>query len=93
MQTRLVQQPRIVEYERPKMVPGRMVRAYAGPTQTLGMSMMQPNAMGMSMMQPNIMDTGSFGGYPAYPGYPTMGFPGVSAPGPIAGSIPPGGRI
>lgn len=29
---------KIVEYERPRMIPGRMVRAYAGPTQTVGMT-------------------------------------------------------
>lgn len=68
---------KIVEYERPRMIPGRMVRAYAGPTQTVGMA--QPQMYG-SMAQPQMYGSSSFapmmGGYGAMPGmmngYPTI---------------------
>ena len=83
MQTRIVQQPKIVEYERPRMIPGKIVRSYnSGAVQTLG----------VTAVQPNPVSTMSYG-YATQPmmGYATQGYSqmGQVQGGQMQGSVPP----
>eukprot|EP00284_Hemiselmis_tepida_P001731 CAMPEP_0174952166 /NCGR_PEP_ID=MMETSP1355-20121228/95230_1 /TAXON_ID=464990 /ORGANISM="Hemiselmis tepida, Strain CCMP443" /LENGTH=215 /DNA_ID=CAMNT_0016199853 /DNA_START=16 /DNA_END=663 /DNA_ORIENTATION=+ len=69
------QHHKIVEYQRPQMMPGRYLRTYAGPTQTVGTATAPtPYTQPMPTTATMPMSYGSVGmpmGYGGY-GYPTM---------------------
>eukprot|EP00293_Proteomonas_sulcata_P019326 CAMPEP_0184288688 /NCGR_PEP_ID=MMETSP1049-20130417/1162_1 /TAXON_ID=77928 /ORGANISM="Proteomonas sulcata, Strain CCMP704" /LENGTH=227 /DNA_ID=CAMNT_0026595187 /DNA_START=23 /DNA_END=706 /DNA_ORIENTATION=+ len=74
--TQMIQmQPKIVEYERPKIVPGRYVRTYDGQAQTVGYQQqpMMQQPMMTTMQQPISYGAPMYGGVISQPTYGTMG--------------------
>ncbi len=85
---------KIVEYERPRMIPGKLIRTVAGPTQTIGVT--QAAAAPVTTTVPAYgYATGAAyttGAYPVTYGMPTM--MGMGMPGqPTSASVGPNGQI
>ncbi len=63
---------KIVEYERPRMIPGKLIRTVAGPTQTIGVTQAQAQYTMPTQTQYTMPAQGQYT-MPMMYGYPGMG--------------------